>query len=198
MKFRLFLGTLTLLLALCTVDTTHASQLDFSWNAPKTYVHNKGTKGELRYIIWFYNLRNTTEKTILVPIEVFLKTDTGEKYTDAYYPELMDRVKELDEDFHEGKKYQYASIAKGELAANTTKHCVAMFEDIDPQAKQLEIFVTGISHFFFWRWRMIDYSYKITYKKEADRWKLIKHGMTKDSSHRAYEAETGEGWIFDQ
>ncbi|MCF6149323.1 MAG: hypothetical protein E3K37_11780 [Candidatus Kuenenia sp.] len=198
MKPKYFFWMFPFLILIGMVNKTYASPLDFSWCAPKTYVHNKETKGELCYIIWFYNLKNTIDKTILVPIEVFLKTDSGEKYTDTYYPELMERVKELDEDYFEGKKYQYASIAKGELATNTTKYCVAMFEDIDPDAKQLEIFVTGISHFFFWRWRMIDYSYKITYKKEADRWKLIEHGMTKDSSHRAYEAESSEGWIFDQ
>ncbi|MBM4054728.1 MAG: hypothetical protein FJ264_08675 [Planctomycetes bacterium] len=198
MKPKFFPRIVPFLIVTGMLNVTYASPLDFSWSAPKTYVHNKGTKGELCYIIWFYTLKNTIDKTILVPIDVFLKTDTGEKYTDTYYPELMDRVKELDEDYFEGKKYQYASIAKGELATNTTKHCVAMFEDIDPQAKQIEIFVTGISHFFFWRWRMIDYSYKITYEKEANRWKLTEHGMTKDSSHRAYEAESGEGWIFDQ
>jgi hypothetical protein len=134
-----------------------ASQLDFSWSAPKTYVHNKGTGGEVMYIIWFYNLGNTIEKPILVPIEIFLMTDTGEKYLDAYYPEIMERVAKLDDDYKEGKKYQYAAIARGELAPKTTKHCVAMFEDVDPKAKRLDIFVTGISHFFFWRWRMVDY-----------------------------------------
>ncbi|MDN3511443.1 MAG: hypothetical protein QY310_09790 [Candidatus Jettenia sp. CY-1] len=167
-----------------------ASPLDFSWNAPKTYVHNEGTSGEIRYIIWFYNLGNTLEKPILVPIEVFLMTDTGEKCLDTYYPDIMEHVAKLDEDYKEGKKYQCAIIAKGELAPKTTKHCIAMFEDIDPNTKRLDIFVTGISHFFFWRWRMIDYSYKITYEKELDHWKLIEHGMSKDASHRSYEFES--------
>ena len=170
-----------------------ASQLDFSWSSPKNYMHNKGTVAETKYIIWFYNLGNTTDKPILVPIEVFLMTDTVEKHLDAYYPEIMEHVAKLDDDYKEGKKYQYAAIAKGELAPMATKHCVAMFEDVDPKAKRLDIFVTGISHFFFWRWRMIDYSYKITYEREFDRWKLIEHGMSKDSSHRAYEFET-RGW----
>ncbi|WP_347274015.1 hypothetical protein [Candidatus Kuenenia sp.] len=162
------------------MHTLYASPLDFSWIAPKTYVHNEGTKGELLYIVWFYNLKNTMEKTITAPIDVFLKTDTGEEYADAYYPELVDYMKELDEDFYEGKKYQSAAIAKGELAPDTTKHCIAMFEDIAPQTKQVEIFVTGISHFFSWRRKMVDYSYKITYKKERNQWKLIEHGMSKE------------------
>src|SRR5574341_806144 len=159
------------LLIISIARIASASQLDFSWSAPKTYVHNKGTGGEVRYIIWFYNLGNTTEKPILVPIEVFLMTDTEEKRLDVYYPEIMEHVSKLDDAYKEGKKYQYAAVAKGELASKTTKHCVAMFEDVDPNAKRLDIFVTGISHFFFWRWRMIDYSYKITYEKEQDYWK---------------------------
>lgn len=172
-------------------QVSSASQLDFSWSAPKTYVHSKGTGGETGYIIWFYNLGNTIDQPILVPIEVFLMTDTGEKYPDTYYPEIMEQVAKLDEDYKEGKKYQYAAIAKGELAPRTTKHCISMFEDVDLKAKRLDIFVTGISHFFFWRWRMVDYSYKITYEKEQDHWKLIEHGMSKDASHRSYEFESG-------
>ena len=188
MKVRILILGLVLVIGISQVAI--ASQLDFSWSAPKTYVHNKGTGGEVRYIIWSYNLGNTIDKPILVPIEVFLMTDTGEKYLDAYYPEIMEHVVKLDEDYKEGKKYVFAAIAKGELAPKMTKHCVAMFEDVDPKAKRLDIFVTGISHFFFWRWRMVDYSYKITYEKELDRWKLIEHGMTKDASHRSYEYET--------
>lgn len=164
-----------------------ASPLDFSWNAPKWYVHNKGTSGEIRYIVWFYNLGNTTEKPIPVPIEALLITDTGEKIFDAYYPEIIEQAAKLDEHYQEGTKYLYASIANGELAPHATKHCVAMFEDVDPKAKRLDIFVTGISHFFSWRWRQIDCSYKITYEKDFDHWRLVEHGMTKDSTHRADE-----------
>src|SRR5574340_1125884 len=123
MKWRFILVGLLLVLSISQI--TSASPLDFSWSAPKTYVHNKGTGGEIRYIIWFYNLANTLEKPILVPIEVFLMTDTGEKYMDIYYPEIMEDAAKLDEDYKEGKKYQYAAIAKGELAPKTTKHCVA-------------------------------------------------------------------------
>ncbi len=191
MKLKILVFGFMLVMGIAQI--TNASQLDFSWGAPKNYIHNKGTDGEVKYIIWFYNLGNTTDKPILVPIEVFLMTDTVEKHLDAYYPEIMEHVAKLDDDYKEGKKYQYAAIAKGELAPMATKHCVAMFEDVDPKAKRLDIFVTGISHFFFWRWRMIDYSYKITYEREFDRWKLIEHGMSKDSSHRAYEFET-RGW----
>lgn len=186
MKLRFALAGLLIVFSLSQM--AQASPLDFSWNAPKTYVHNKGTRGEVRYIIWFYNLGNTIEKPIQTPIEVFLATDTGERYIDIYYPEIMEHASELDEDYKEDKKY--AIIAKGELAPKTTKHCVAMFEDVDPKVKRLDIFVTGISHFFFWRWRMVDYSYKITYEKEMDHWKLIEHGMSKDTTHRAYEFES--------
>lgn len=189
MKLSIFLYVMLFVLGIFRL--TNASQLDFSWSAPKTYIHNKDTGGEVMYIIWFYNLGNTIEKPISVPIEVFMMTDTGEKYLDTYYPEMMEHVAKLDDDNKEGKKYQNATITRGELPPKTTKHYVAMFEDVDQKARRLDIFVTGISHFFFWRWRMVDYSYKITYEKEQNYWKLIEHGMTKDASHRAYEFESG-------
>ncbi len=187
-KLKIF--ALGCLLLLSVARMAGATQLDFSWSSPKNYLHNKGTGGEVQYVVWFYNLGNTTEKAIPVPIEVFLMTDTGEKHLDAYYPEIMERVAVLDDDYKEGKKYRHTAGAKGELAPKETKHCVAMFEDVDPKAKRLDIFVTGISHFFFWRWRLVDYSYKITYEKERDHWKLIEHGLTKDSSHLSYEFES--------
>lgn len=189
MKLSIFLSVMLFVLGI--IRLTNASQLDFSWSAPKTYIHNKDTGGEVMYIIWFYNLGNTIEKPISVPLEVFMMTDTGEKYLDTYYPEMMEHVAKLDDDNKEGKKYQNATITRGELPPKTIKHYVAMFEDIDQKARRLDIFVTGISHFFFWRWRMVDYSYKITYEKEQNYWKLIEHGMTKDASHRAYEFESG-------
>ncbi len=60
---------------------------------------------------------------------------------------------------------------------------------------KLKIFVLGILLFvgifrtshasqLDFSWKMIDYSYKITYEKELDHWKLIEHGMTRDASHR--------------
>ena len=96
MKLKVLVCGFLLLLGVSQVSS--ASQLDFSWSAPKTYIHNKGTGGETRYIIWFYNLGNTIDQPILVPIEVFLMTDTGEKHLDTYYPEIMEHVVKLDED----------------------------------------------------------------------------------------------------
>jgi hypothetical protein len=187
MRLKIVLFGLLVFLGISQIST--ASPLDFSWTAPKTYIHNEGTGGEVRYIIWFYDLGNMLEKPIFVPIEIFLMIDTGEEYPDIYYPEIMKHVAKLDDGYREDKKYHYAPIVKGELAPKTKKYCVAMFEDIDPEAKRLDIFVTGISHFFFWRWKVVDYSYKITYEKEQDHWKLIEHGMSKDSTHHAHEFE---------
>jgi len=192
----LFVFVVTSFFGINTTRTANASQLDFSWSAPKTYVHNKGTRGELQYIIWFYNLKNTINYSLLVPIEVFLKTDTGEKYKAFYYPEIMEHIIKFDEEYYDGKKY--AAIAKGELPPRSTKHCVAMFEDVDPKAKRLDIFVTGISHFFFWRKRAVEYSYKMTYEKAFDHWRLVKHGVTKELPQRSHELESREGWIFGQ
>ncbi|MGQ3684213.1 MAG: hypothetical protein ACUBOA_04235 [Candidatus Loosdrechtia sp.] len=190
MRLKILLVGLFVFLSMSHV--TSASPLDFSWSAPVTYIHNKGTGGEVRYIIWFYTLGNKSEKPIVVPIKIFLVADTGEGYPDVYYPEIMKHVAGLDDDYREDKKYQYAFIAKGEMAPKAHKYCVAMFEDVDTKAKRLDIFVTGISHFFLWRGRQADYSYKITYEKEQDKWKLIEHGISKDTSYRIYDFEDFE------
>ena len=171
-------------------QVSSASQLDFTWNAPKTYVHNKGTGGEVRYIIWFYNLGNTIDQPILVPIEVFLMTDTGEIISIHIIQKSWSMWQNWMWIIKKAKSISSLLLQRENLLPKSTKHCVAMFEDVDPKARRLDIFVTGISHFFFWRWRMINYSYKITYEREQDYWKLIEHGMTKDSSHRSYEFES--------
>ncbi len=84
MKLKVFVLGILFLVDITRIS--HASQLDFSCSVSKTYIHNKGTGGETRYIIWFYNLGNTIDQPILVPIEVFLMTDTGGKHLDTYYP----------------------------------------------------------------------------------------------------------------
>lgn len=180
---------LGIVLFFCSCRLADASPLDFSWNSPRWYVHNKGTAGEVRYIVWFYNLGNTTEKPILVPIEVSLLTDTGEKFLDAYYPEIMEHAAKLDENNQEDAKYQYSPIAKGELTSQTTKHCVAMFEDVDPNARRLDILVSGISHFFFWRLGKFNHTYKISYEKDFDHWRLVEHGMIKESMQSSHESK---------
>lgn len=66
---------------------------------------------------------------------------------------------------------------------------------------KLKVFVLGILLFvgisrtsnasqLDFSWKMIDYSYKITYEKELDHGELFEHGMAKDASHRSYEFET--------
>ncbi|KAA3607657.1 MAG: hypothetical protein D8M57_10465 [Candidatus Scalindua sp. AMX11] len=157
---------------------SQASQVDFSWSVPEKITYKMDSGEEKEYIIWFYSIRNTTDKEILVPVETFLTTDTQKNYTDIFIEEVVSTVTEGE------NKYMTAHEMKGEFGPGVTKNGVALFEDIDPYALEINIFVTGLSHFFFWRWRMVDYSYKITYKKSGTKWFLVEHGFSKDSSHR--------------
>ena len=115
-----------------------------------------------------------------MPIASLLATDTKKYYEDKYIPEIAGKVSEGVE------KYISADEMKGVFGPGVTKKGIAMFENIDPHAKKINILVEGLSHFFFWRGRLVDPSYKITYKKSGDKWILEKHGFSKDSSHRSY------------
>lgn len=157
-----------------------ASQVDFSWSTPENFVYKEDSGDEKIYIVWFYSIKNTTDKKILVPIETFLNTDTQKSYEDKYLPDIVSKVSKGNEE------YMTASDMKGEFGPGVTKMGVAVFEDIDPYAQKINVFATGLSHFFFWRWRLVDYSYKITYKKSGNKWILVEHGFNKDSSHRNY------------
>lgn len=159
--------------------TAEASQVDFSWSMPKNVMYKKDSV-EKRYIVWFYSIRNTTDKKILVPIEAFLSTDTEKNYKDNYISEIVSMVSE------EGEYYMHSEEMKGEFLPGETKKGVAIFEDVDSYAQKVNIFATGLSHFFFWRWRLVDYSYRITFKKSGDKWILGVHGFSKDCTHRDF------------
>lgn len=168
------------LLVMFVSITVEAAQVDFSWSTPENIVYKEGTEDEKRFIVWLYSLRNTTDKKILVPIETFLNTDTQKNYADKYIPEIVSKVTKGDE------VYLNANDIKGEFAPGATKKGIAIFEDVDTYAQNINIFATGLSHFFFWRWRLVDYSYKISYKKSGDKWILLEHGFMKDTSHRNF------------
>ncbi|MDR4505311.1 MAG: hypothetical protein MRK01_11060 [Candidatus Scalindua sp.] len=159
---------------------SEASQVDLSWSVPENISYKKDSEEGKEFIIWFYSIKNTTDKEILVPVETFLTTDTQKNYADIFIEEVVSTVAEGD------KEYMPALEMKGEFGPGVAKQGVALFEDVDPYARKIDIFVTGLSHFFFWRWRMVDCSYKITYEKAGKKWRLVEHGFSKDSSHRNF------------
>ncbi len=155
-----------------------ASQVDFAWSTPENFVHKKETRDGKKYLIWVYSIRNTIDETIEIPVATLLSTDTEKFYEPIYIPEIATIVSE-------GKDtYISSNEMKGEYSPGVTRKGIAIFEDIDPYAKKINIFMTGLSHYFFWRWRLSDYSYKITYKKSGNNWFLEEHGFSKDNSHR--------------
>lgn len=159
---------------------SEASQVDFSWSEPENISYKKDSEEEKEFIIWFYSIKNTTEKEILVPVETFLTTDTQKNYADIFIEEVVSTVSKGE------KGYMTAQEMKGEFGPGVAKQGVALFGNVDPYARKINIFVTGLSHFFFWRWRMVDCSYKITYEKSGNKWRLVEHGFSKDSSHRNF------------
>jgi len=159
---------------------SEASQIDFAWSTPEFLSYENDSEDEKKYLIWCYSIRNTIDKEITVPIATWLTTDTKEYYEDEYIPEIAEKVSDG------VGEYISADEMKGRLGPRVTKKGIAIFEGIDPHAKKINIFVTGLSRILFWKLGKVDYAYKITYKKSGDKWKLEEHGFTKDSSHGNY------------
>ncbi|GAX60826.1 glycosyltransferases [Candidatus Scalindua japonica] len=171
--FMLFLNVVILFPA-----TSDASQVDFGWSVPEYFKFNESSENEKKYLIWVYSIRNTIDQKILIPVSTILSTDTDKFYEAKYIPKIAEQVSE------DGEKYLSPDKMKGEYDPGVTRMGIAVFEDIDPYAQKINIFMTGLSHFFFWRWRLSDYSYKITYKRSGSKWILEEHGFSKDNSHR--------------
>ncbi len=160
--------------------TSNASQVDFGWSTPEYFSHNKNPEDEKKYLIWVFSIKNTIDQEITVPVATILSTDTDKYYEAKYIPEIAGKVSE------DGEMYLSSDKMKGDYGPGVSRTSIAIFEDIDPYAQKINIFMTGLSHFFFWRWRLSDYSYKITYKRSGSKWILEEHGFSKDNSHRDY------------
>ncbi len=167
----------TLLLIPFLASTVWARECELEWGTPERVVYK-----DRSYIVWSYQIKNNTDKAIAVPVAVFLTTDTGGRYHDRYQPEIEPLVEE-------GERYENAFTMAGEFKPYQTKKALAYFENVDENARVIYVYVTGLSHFFFWRWRLINYSYRIVYRKSGDTWTLVEHGFSKDATHRDYE-----GW----
>ena len=159
---------------------SEASQVDFGWSVPEYFLENEGSEDEKKYLIWVFSIGNTIEEEITVPVVTLLSTDTDKYYEAKYIPEIAEKISE------DGETYLSPDKMKGKYGPRVTRKGIAIFEDIDPYAQKINIYMTGLSHFFFWRWRLSDYSYKITYKRSGNKWRLEEHGFSKDNSHRNY------------
>ena len=165
-----------------TSTTALAAQCDLEWQTPKS-VSYQG----LDYVAWFYEIKDNTDQPITVPVEVLLATDTGGRYIDRYQPGVEKML------VGEEGGYQHALTMAGQFGPHEKRKAIAYFEDVDKDAKELYIYVTGLSHFFFWRWRMIDYSYRIVYERAESAsggWNLVEHGFSKDATHKDYPFRT--------
>jgi hypothetical protein len=132
-----------------------------------------------------YQIQNNAPENIQVPIEVFLATDTGGRYVDRYQPGVEAQV--IPKESASGR-YENSFTMAGEFLPGQEKKAIAYFENVDENAKEIHIYVTGLSHYFFWRWRKVESSYRITYRRAGEGWELVEHGFTKDTTHRDYES----------
>lgn len=165
-------------LLLATGYLSAATQCDLEWQTPKEVAYQG-----LNYVAWFYEIKNNTDQPITVPVEVFLATDTGEKHIDRYHPGVEKIL------VGEEGDYKHALSMGGQFAPHEKKKAIAYFEDVDKNARELYVYVTGLSHFFFWRWRLVDYSYRIVYERAESApggWNLVEHGFSKDATHKDY------------
>ena len=138
-------------------------------------------KTKRNYLIWVFSIRNTIDTEITVPVATLLSTDTDKYYEAKYIQEIAEKVSKDGEKVHKSRQNERRIWSGG-----YQKVCIAVFEDIDPYAQKINIYMTGLSHFFFWRSRTSDYSYKITYKRSGSKWRLEEHGFSKDRSHINY------------
>ncbi len=156
---------------------SEGSEIDFGWSIPEYFSDNKGSEDEKKFLIWVFSIRNTVEKAISVSVATVLSTDTDKYYEAKYIPEIAEKVSE------DGEEYLSTDKMKGEYGPGVTRRGIAIFEDVDPYAKKINIFMVGLSNTFFWRSRSSDYPYKITYKKSGHKWILEEHGFSKDHSY---------------
>jgi|GEM_PF-1060736 len=165
-------------LLLATGYLSAATQCDLEWQTPKEVAYQG-----LNYVAWFYEIGNNTDQAITVPVEVFLATDTGGRHIDRYNPGVEKIL------VGEEGGYRHALSMGGQFAPHEKKKAIAYFEDVDKNARELYVYVTGLSHFFFWRWRLVDYSYRIVYERAESAqggWNLVEHGFSKDATHKDY------------
>ncbi|MCP4253295.1 MAG: hypothetical protein GY775_07775 [Candidatus Scalindua sp.] len=157
--------------------TSDASDVDLGWSVPKYFLYKEGSEVAKKYLIWVFSIRNTIEKKITIPVATLLSTDTDKYYEAKYIPGIVEKVSE------DGETYLSPDKMKGEYDPGATRTGIALFEEIDPYARKINIYMAGLSH-FFWRSRLPDNSYKITYKRSGRKWILEEHGFSNDSLHR--------------
>ena len=44
---------------------SEAAQIDFAWSMPEFPSYRKDSEYERKYLIWYYSIRNTTDKEII-------------------------------------------------------------------------------------------------------------------------------------
>ena len=172
-KIFCFVISLTLLsIKLC------GAAIDLSWSAPKSIETGNNNTA----VVWHYYIENNSTNALKIPIYLHLITSNETRHEDNYNKTIFDMVAKEDDN---GECYAHSTTLPDKLEAGKREKCLAIFENIDPEAKKIHIYVLGLRHFSFWRPAMREYIYRITYKRSLkNTWRLIEHDFSKDTKAR--------------
>jgi hypothetical protein len=108
--------------------------LDFGWSKPVT-PHIKGHKGT-PYLVWPIQVVNNTTRVLTPSLGVVAVTNTGHQYTSLPYAAVAP-----DGPYEE--LYTLDGL-HSEMFPQVTRRAVAVFERVDPGAREIRFYVSGL------------------------------------------------------
>ena len=165
-------------LMLLSIKLCGASAIDLSWSAPTSIETGDNSSA----VVWHYYIENNSTNALEIPVYLHLITSNEVRHDDSYNKAIFDKAAKDDDN---GKGYAHSTTLPEKLGPGKREKCMAVFENIDPEAKKIDIYVLGLRHFSFWRPAMREYIYRITYKRSLkNSWRLIEHDFSKDTKAR--------------
>ncbi len=178
----LIIISIAIIVMVCNISACKAVSIDLSWSVPENIEFENSRGNNSVYLVWRYSVKNLKENAARAPINIFLNTDTDIEVEDVFNGKLIKSLSERDKI---EKKYDHATTIQGDIAPNETKNCLAIFENVDPDAKKVYIYIMGLRRVAVWRSPTKDNFYRITYKRSSKLgWRLIEHGFFKDTASK--------------
>lgn len=111
-----------------------SGSLDFGWSQPVA-PHVKGKKAA-PYLVWPIQIVNNTTGVLTPSLGVVAVTNTGKQYTPLPYAAVAP-----DAPFEE--LYTLDGL-HSEMFPQVTRRAVAVFEKVDPQAREIRFYISGL------------------------------------------------------
>lgn len=108
--------------------------LDFGWSRP-VLPHVKGKSAE-PYLLWPIQIVNSSDRVLTPSINVVAVTNTGRQYMPLPYAAVAP-----DGPYEE--VYTLDGL-RTEMFPNVTRRAVAVFEKVDPNAREIRFYVSGL------------------------------------------------------